>query len=57
MSDTSGSGQNAWLSVEAGVLGADNGILFDMPAEERLPAALGLLGVDLASLSEDAGHA
>ena len=46
-------GQNAWLSVEA--QGAK--ILFDTPADERLPAALGLLGIDLASLSEDAGHA
>ena len=50
-------GQNAWLSVEAGMKRSDNDILFDMPADERLPAALGLLGIDLASLSEDAGHA
>jgi putative transcriptional regulator len=46
-------GQNAWLSVEV----KGDKILFDMPADERLPAALGLLGIDLASLSEDAGHA
>ena len=46
-------GQNAWLTVEAK---GDN-ILFDLPADERLPAALGLLGIDLASLSEEAGHA
>ncbi len=46
-------GQNAWLSVEA----RGDKILFDTPADERLPAALGLLGIDLASLSEDAGHA
>jgi putative transcriptional regulator len=46
-------GQNAWLSVEA----QGDKILFDTPADERLPAALGLLGIDLASLSEDAGHA
>ncbi len=51
-------GQNAWLSVEAaGLQRTDNDILFDIPADERLPAALGLLGIDLASLSEDAGHA
>lgn len=50
-------GQNAWLSVEAGMERSDNDILFDTPPEERLPAALGLLGIDLASLSEDAGHA
>lgn len=46
-------GQNAWLSVEA----QGDKILFDTPADERLPAALGLLGIDLASLSEEAGHA
>ena len=44
--------QNAWLTVAA-----DPRILFDVPAEERLPAAMQLLGVDFASLSEVAGHA
>jgi putative transcriptional regulator len=32
-------------------------VIFDMRAEERLPAAMGLLGIDFASLSEQAGHA
>lgn len=45
-------GQNAWLSVAA-----DAGVIFDLPAEERLQAAMRLLGVDPANLSEDAGHA
>jgi len=45
-------GQNAWLTVEAG-----EQIIFDLPAEEKLPAAMELLGIDFASLSEDAGHA
>jgi putative transcriptional regulator len=44
--------QNAWLTVEAG-----EQIIFDLPAEEKLPAAMELLGVDFASLSEDTGHA
>jgi len=44
--------QNAWLTVEA-----RDGIIFDTPAEERLPAAMKLLGVDFAKLSEEAGHA
>jgi putative transcriptional regulator len=44
--------QNAWLTVEA-----QDEILFDTPAEERLAAAMELLGVDFATLSEDAGHA
>ena len=43
---------NAWLSVPA-----TEHILFDLPAEEKLVAAMALLGVDFASLSEEAGHA
>ncbi len=44
--------QNAWLTVPA-----QPEILFDMPAEERLAAAMQALGVDYASLSDVAGHA
>ena len=44
--------QNAWLTVAA-----DPQILFDLPPEERLVAAMQLLGVDFANLSEVAGHA
>ncbi|MBL8476173.1 MAG: YqgE/AlgH family protein [Methyloversatilis sp.] len=44
--------QNAWLTVRA-----DSGIIFDLPPEERLVAAMQLLGVDFASLSDVAGHA
>lgn len=44
--------QNAWLTVQA-----SPEVLFEMPAEERLAAAMGLLGVDYANLSEQAGHA
>lgn len=43
---------NAWLSVPATAH-----ILFDIPAEEKFSAAMALLGVDFASLSEEAGHA
>ncbi|MEO8847814.1 MAG: YqgE/AlgH family protein, partial [Casimicrobiaceae bacterium] len=43
---------NAWLTVEA-----DPGILFDLPAERRRPAAMRLLGIDFSQLSEDVGHA
>ena len=44
--------QNAWLTV-----GATDDIIFDTPAEERLPAAMELLGVDYAKLQDEAGHA
>ena len=44
--------ENAWLTVPA-----SEHILFDLPPEERLPAAMALLGINYASLAEDAGHA
>ena len=44
--------QNAWLTVEA-----KDAILFDLPAGERLTAAMELLGVDYARLADQAGHA
>jgi putative transcriptional regulator len=44
--------QNAWLSVPA-----DERIMFDLPAEERLTAAMALLGINYATLSDEAGHA
>ena len=44
--------QNAWLTVAA-----DPRIIFSLPPEERLSAAMQLLGVDFANLSEVAGHA
>ena len=44
--------QNAWLTVPA-----SERILFELPSEERLFAAMALLGIDYASLSEYAGHA
>ena len=43
---------NAWLSTPA-----DPAIIFDLPPEERLAAAMQQLGIDFANLSEDAGHA
>ncbi len=44
--------QNAWLTVKA-----DARILFETPVERRYDAALKLLGIDLAMLSDAAGHA
>jgi len=44
--------QNAWLTVEA-----QEDIIFDLPVEERMAAAMELLGVSFASLSDEAGHA
>ena len=44
--------QNGWLTVQA-----TSEIIFDLPAEERLSAAMELLGIDFAKLSDDVGHA
>jgi putative transcriptional regulator len=44
--------QNAWLTVQA-----TPEVIFDLPADERLAAAMSLLGVDYAKLSDTAGHA
>jgi putative transcriptional regulator len=43
--------QNAWLTVPA-----TPSIIFELPAEERLAAAMRLLGVDFSSLSDEIGH-
>jgi putative transcriptional regulator len=45
-------GENSWLTVQA-----DAHVIFDLLPEERLPAAMQLLGIDFGSLAEDAGHA
>lgn len=44
--------QNAWLTVPA-----DERIIFNTPFEQRWRAAGRLLGIDLATISPDVGHA
>jgi putative transcriptional regulator len=44
--------QNAWLTVEA-----SDDVIFDLPPAQRLTRAMEMLGVDYATLSEEAGHA
>lgn len=43
---------NGWLTVEA-----DVDTIFSLPAEERLGAAMGKLGLNFGNLSDQAGHA
>jgi len=43
--------QNAWLTVQAKAE-----VIFDRAPEARLPAAMDLLGINFAHLSEQAGH-
>ena len=44
--------QNAWLSVQASAQ-----VIFDLPYETRLEAAMDMLGVNRANLSDEIGHA
>ena len=44
--------QNAWLTVEA-----SEEVIFKLPAAQRLPRAMQLLGVNYATLSEQSGRA
>lgn len=43
---------NGWLTVPA-----EQRILFDLPYEQRLDAAMHSLGIDFAHLADEAGHA
>lgn len=45
--------QNGWLSVPA----SSSALIFEIPAEDRFHAAMQLLGIDPAMLSDEAGHA
>jgi putative transcriptional regulator len=45
-------GQNAWLTVPA-----DLDVIFQLPPDRRFTAAMELLGIDPARLSDDVGHA
>jgi putative transcriptional regulator len=45
-------GRNGWINV-----GAEPGIIFDTPVEQRYAKALSLLGIDARMLSQEAGHA
>lgn len=44
--------ENSWLTLEA-----DPSIIFDTPINERWQAAVNQLGIDVAQLSSQAGHA
>ncbi len=44
--------RNGWLTVKA-----DASLIFDVPAEQRLSAAMNLLGLNFGNLSDVAGHA
>ena len=49
--------RNAWLSVEVTDSKSVNTLIFDAPNTEKYEFALQLLGLNLANLSHNAGHA
>lgn len=49
--------QNAWLSVKPENDEAQDKVIFDAPNEEKFTAAMSLLGIDFAALSDQVGHA
>lgn len=48
---------NAWLSVKPENEESQDRLIFDTPNDEKFASAMALLGIDLAALSEQAGHA
>lgn len=44
--------ENAWLSIEA-----EASVIFDHPAQDRWRASAGLVGIDIACMTGQAGHA
>ncbi|CAG0971317.1 hypothetical protein MTYP_01249 [Methylophilaceae bacterium] len=49
--------QNAWLSVKPSDEKSQDTVIFDLPSEKKFSAAMGLLGLDFARFSDEAGHA
>jgi putative transcriptional regulator len=48
--------QNDWISISAET-DLISEIIFEQPVEQRVPAAMRLLGIDLTRLSDEVGHA
>ncbi len=49
--------QNAWLNLETTDTNQAHQLIFDTPNSEKFDRAMDLMGIDLASLSDVAGHA
>lgn len=49
--------QNAWLSLESSNLNDIHALIFDKANHEKFDYAIHMLGLDLANLSQQAGHA
>jgi putative transcriptional regulator len=49
--------QNAWLSLETSLLEEAHALIFDAPNHDKFDLAMGMMGLNLANLSHNAGHA
>jgi putative transcriptional regulator len=49
--------QNAWLSLETSLIEEAHALIFDAPNEHKFDLAMGMMGLNLSNLSQQAGHA
>ena len=49
--------QNAWLSLQTSMIEETHALIFDAPNRDKFDLAMGMMGLNLANLSHNAGHA
>ncbi len=50
-------GKNAWLNLETQQISELHALIFDSPNQDKFDLAMGMMGLNLANLSDMAGHA
>ncbi len=49
--------QNAWLSLETSLAEEAHALIFDAPNHDKFDLAMGMMGLNISNLSQQAGHA
>ena len=49
--------QNVWLSLKTNLIEEAHALIFDAPIDHRFDLAMGMMGLNLSNLSQQAGHA
>jgi putative transcriptional regulator len=49
--------QNAWLSLKTSLIEETHALIFDAPNDHKFDLAMGMMGLNLSNLSQQAGHA
>ena len=49
--------QNAWLCLQTSLIEETHALIFDTPIQHKFDLAMGMMGLNLANLSDVAGHA